>query len=91
MENDGSISDSISEQTRRTMERLREVLEAMGLGFENVVKTSIFLIDMGDFAAMNEVYATYFDSDPPARTTVAVAALPLAGLKVEIDMVASRT
>lgn len=91
VENDGSISDSISEQTRRTMERLREVLEAMGLGFENVVKTSIFLIDMGDFAAMNEVYATYFDSDPPARTTVAVAALPLAGLKVEIDMVASRT
>ncbi len=91
VENDGSISDSISEQTRRTMERLREVLETMGLGFENVVKTSIFLIDMGDFAAMNEVYATYFDSDPPARTTVAVAALPLAGLKVEIDMVASRT
>ena len=91
VENDGSIPDSISDQTRRTMERLREVLEAMGLGFENVVKTSIFLIDMGDFAAMNEVYATYFDSDPPARTTVAVAALPLAGLKVEIDMVASRT
>ena len=91
VENDGSIPDSIAEQTRRTMERLREVLEAMGLGFENVVKTSIFLIDMGDFAAMNEVYATYFDSDPPARTTVAVAALPLAGLKVEIDMVASRT
>lgn len=91
VENDGSIPDSISAQTRLTMERLREVLEAMGLGFQNVVKTSIFLIDMGDFAAMNEVYATYFESDPPARTTVAVAALPLAGLKVEIDMVASRT
>jgi len=90
VESDGSIPDSIGEQTRLTMERLRAVLAAVGLNFENVVKTSIFLIDMGDFAAMNEVYATFFDSEPPARTTVAVTALPLDGLKVEIDMVAAR-
>jgi 2-iminobutanoate/2-iminopropanoate deaminase len=90
IEADGSIPDDIGEQTRITMERLRSVLEAVGLTFENVVKTSIFLIDMADFSAMNEVYATFFESDPPARTTVAVAALPVAGLKVEIDMVAAR-
>lgn len=89
-ESDGSIPESIGDQTRITMERLRAVLDAMGLGFDDVVKTSIFLIDMSDFAPMNEVYATYFDSDPPARTTVGVAALPLDGLKVEIDMVAAR-
>lgn len=90
VESDGSIPDSTGEQTRLTMERLRAVLAAVGLNFENVVKTSIFLIDMSDFAAMNEVYATFFDSEPPARTTVAVTALPLDGLKVEIDMVAAR-
>jgi 2-iminobutanoate/2-iminopropanoate deaminase len=90
VEADGSIPDDIREQTRITMERLRAVLAELGLSFENVVKTSIFLIDMADFAAMNEVYATFFEADPPARTTVAVAALPLVGLKVEIDMVAAR-
>jgi 2-iminobutanoate/2-iminopropanoate deaminase len=88
---DGSIPDSIADQTRITMDRLRAVLEAMDLTFADVVKTSIFLIDMDDFAPMNDVYATYFDSDPPARTTVAVAALPVKGLKVEIDMVAARS
>jgi len=87
---DGSIPASIEEQTTLTMERLREVLEAMGLGFANVVKTSIFLIDMSEFGAMNQVYEKYFDADPPARTTVAVAALPRPGLRIELDMVAAR-
>ena len=72
------------------MENLRTVLGEHGLDFSHVVKTSIFLVEMGDFAAMNSIYATYFDSDPPARTTVAVAALPLPEMKVEIDMVAAR-
>ncbi|CAN5221936.1 RidA family protein [soil metagenome] len=88
---DGSIPESIAEQTRVTMQRLQSVLAAMDLGFENVVKTSIFLVDMDDFAPMNEVYATFFDSDLPARTTVAVASLPLKDLRVEIDMVAARS
>lgn len=72
------------------MENLRAILGEYGLDFSHVVKASIFLTDMGDFAAMNGVYATYFDSDPPARTTVAVAALPLPEMKIEIDMVAAR-
>ena len=84
------FADSIEDQTRQTMENLRAILGEHGLDFSHVVKVSIFLIDMGDFAAMNSIYATYFDSDPPARTTVAVAALPLPEMKVEIDMVAAR-
>ncbi|HJQ94600.1 MAG TPA: Rid family detoxifying hydrolase [Acidimicrobiia bacterium] len=86
----GGFTDSIEDQTRQTMENLRTILGEHGLDFSHVVKASIFLVDMGDFAAMNSVYATYFDSDPPARTTVAVAALPLPEMKVEIDMVAAR-
>lgn len=72
------------------MENLKAVLAAVGLDFSHVIKTSIFLIDMADFAAMNAVYAEYFEADPPARTTVAVAALPRQEMKVEIDMVAAR-
>lgn len=72
------------------MENLGSILKGVGLDFSHVVKTSIFLMDIGDFAAMNSVYAGYFDSDPPARTTVAVAALPLPAMKIEIDLVAAR-
>jgi 2-iminobutanoate/2-iminopropanoate deaminase len=86
----GGFADSIEDQTRQTMENLRAVLGEQGLDFSHVVKASIFLVDMGDFAAMNNIYATYFDSDPPARTTVAVAALPLPEMKIEIDLVAAR-
>jgi 2-iminobutanoate/2-iminopropanoate deaminase len=86
----GSFPESIEEQTRRTMENLKAVLAGVGLDFSHVIKTSIFLIDMADFAAMNAVYAQYFEADPPARTTVAVAALPRQEMKVEIDMVAAR-
>jgi 2-iminobutanoate/2-iminopropanoate deaminase len=86
----GGLADSIEDQTRQTMENLRGILAEVGLDFSHVVKTSIFLLDMGDFAAMNAVYASYFQSDPPARTTVAAAALPLPKMKIEIDMVAAR-
>ena len=86
----GAFPESIEDQTRRTMENLKAVLAEVGLDFSHVIKTSIFLIDMGEFAAMNEVYGSYFEADPPARTTVAVAALPRPEMKVEIDMVAAR-
>jgi 2-iminobutanoate/2-iminopropanoate deaminase len=77
----------ISEQTHRVLQNLRAVLTAAGTGLENVVKTTVFLQDMGDFAAMNAVYEQYFGSAKPARSTVAVAGLPLQA-KVEIEAVA---
>ena len=69
------------------MENLRAVLAAGGATFDDVVKTTIYLTNMGDFAAVNAVYASYFGATPPARSTVQVAALPL-GASVEIDFVA---
>jgi 2-iminobutanoate/2-iminopropanoate deaminase len=69
------------------MDNLRAVLAEGGADFADVVKTTVYLTDLADFSAMNTVYATYFTSDPPARSTVEVRALPL-GARVEIDMVA---
>lgn len=80
-------SGSIEEQTRRVMENVKAVLEAAGASFANVVKTTIYLTDLADFARVNGVYGTYFDEPPPARSTVQVAGLPL-GARVEIEMIA---
>ena len=90
-EGGGLIDGGITEQTHQVMQNLQAVLEEAGLGFENVVRTGVFLVDVNDFAAMNEVYASYFPDGaiPPARTTVAVAAIPLGAL-LEIDMIAAR-
>ncbi len=82
-------SGTIEAETTRTLENVRGVLGAAGVGFGDVVKTTVFLVDMGDFGAMNAIYATYFPDPPPARSTVAVAALPK-GFKVEIEVVALR-
>ncbi len=81
------VEGGVEAQVRRAMENLAAVLEAAGSGFDRVLKTTIFLADMGDFAACNAIYAEYFTSDPPARSTVQVAALPKDG-RVEIEMVA---
>jgi 2-iminobutanoate/2-iminopropanoate deaminase len=81
------VQGTIREETTRVMENLRAVLAAGGAGFEHVVKCTIYLADLGDFAAVNEVYGEYFAKDPPARATVQVAALPR-GARVEIDAVA---
>ena len=78
----------IAAQTRQVMDDLGAVLSAAGLDFGNVVKTTIFLADLGDFAAVNEVYGSYFAERPPARATVQVAALPK-GAGVEIECVAA--
>lgn len=80
---------SVAEQTELVMKNVGAVLEAAGCSFDNVVKTTIFLTDMADFPAVNEVYGRYFKSAPPARSTVAVAGLPR-GVKVEIEVVASK-
>ena len=77
----------IESQTRRTLENLKAVLEAGGARLEDVVKTTVFLADMGEFARMNAVYAEFFGENPPARSAVQAAALPLGG-RVEIEAVA---
>lgn len=79
----------IAGQTRQSLENVRAILAQAGLGMENVVKTTVFLKDMNDFAAMNEVYAGFFPAEPPARSAVEVARLPKDAL-VEIEAIAVR-
>ena len=78
---------TVAEQTDRTLHNLAAVLEAAGSGMDRVLKVTVFMTDLGEFKAMNEVYARHFPSDPPARSTVQVAALPL-GAQVEVEAVA---
>lgn len=84
-----TVGETAAEQTCAALENMRALLAAAGVGMDAVVKTTIFLEDMADFAAVNEVYAEFFEAPFPARSTVAVAALPK-GLKVEIDAIAHR-
>ena len=86
-EEGGLCTGDVTGQTERVMENLGAVLAAAGVGFAQVVKTSLYLVDMGDFAAVNAVYARYLQPPYPARSTIGVAALPR-GAKVEIDAVA---
>jgi 2-iminobutanoate/2-iminopropanoate deaminase len=81
------VDGDVSVQTRRCLDNLAAVLESAGSGWDNAVKVSVFLKDLGDFAAMNAVYAEYMPSPAPVRSTVEVAGLPL-GARVEIDVVA---
>lgn len=81
------VEGGIQEQTRQVFANLAAVLEAAGSSLSQVVKTTVFLKDLNDFAAMNETYATFFPNDPPARSTVQVARLPLDAL-VEIEVIA---
>ena len=81
------VDGNISEQTDRVMRNLVALLAAAGAGFEHVVRTTVFLKDMDEFAAMNEVYGRYVVDPPPARATVQVARLPR-DVKVEIDLIA---
>lgn len=81
------IDGGIEAQARQVLTNLSKVLEAAGSSLANIVKTTIFVTDIGDFAQVNQVYATFFDNDLPARSTVQVAALPL-GAKIEIEAIA---
>jgi 2-iminobutanoate/2-iminopropanoate deaminase len=81
------VGVEVSQQTGRVMDNLKAILEAAGVTLSHVVKTTVYLKDMNDFAAMNEVYARYFTAAPPARSTVQAARLPKDAL-VEIDVVA---
>jgi 2-iminobutanoate/2-iminopropanoate deaminase len=79
---------NIQQQTERALENLKAILEASGVSLGHVVKTTVFLKNMGEFAAMNEVYARYFAAAPPARSTIEVARLPKDAL-VEIEVIAA--
>jgi 2-iminobutanoate/2-iminopropanoate deaminase len=82
------VGDSIGEQTEQVFANLQAILEAAGSGLDRVVKTTVYLADLGDFAGMNEVYARHVGDLPPARATIEVSALPSAA-KVEIEAVAT--
>lgn len=81
------VEGGIEAETRAVMKNLLAVLQSAGLGFEHVVKTTVYLVDLEDFARMNEIYAEYMGDDAPARATVEVRRLPK-GARVEIDLVA---
>jgi 2-iminobutanoate/2-iminopropanoate deaminase len=83
------VEGDVSAQAEQVMKNLGAVLDAAGYDYGHVVKTTIFLIDMNDFAAVNAVYGKYFDATKPARSTVAVAGLPR-GARVEIDCIARK-
>jgi 2-iminobutanoate/2-iminopropanoate deaminase len=81
------VSEDVAEQTRRVLDNVEAILRAEKLTMANVVKTTVFLADFGDFQKMNEVYATYFTDQPPARSTVGVSTLPK-NARVEIEVIA---
>jgi len=81
------VGNDIMVQTKRVLENIKAVLEAAGANLTNVVKTTVYLVDMYDFNTMNEIYATYFSENPPARSTVEVSKLPK-GSKIEVDVIA---
>jgi 2-iminobutanoate/2-iminopropanoate deaminase len=83
----GELLDGVEAQTERSLRNLTAVLDSAGLTWSDVLKTTIFLVDMADFATVNGIYARFMPDPPPARSTVAVAALPKAG-RVEIEVVA---
>ncbi len=81
------VGEGIAEQTEQVFANLRAILEAAGSGLDRLVKTTVYLTDLGDFAGMNEVYARHVGDTPPARATIEVSALP-SGAKVEIEAIA---
>ncbi len=85
----GSLVDGIENQTKQAISNISHVLSSAGTGLAHVVKTTIFLADMGDYKTVNEIYGSYFTDHKPARSTVQVAALPLGAL-VEIEMIAAK-
>ena len=82
-------SGGVAAETRQIMQNLEVILEGVGLALDDVVKTTVFLVDIADFAVFNEIYGEYFGGHNPARSTVQVSALPL-GVNVEIEVIATR-
>ncbi|SDG50095.1 RidA family protein [Chitinophaga filiformis] len=88
-DNNQLVLDDIKTETHQVMKNLKGILSEAGLDFDNVLKTTIFIMNMNDFVQINEVYGSYFSGDYPARETVQVAALPK-GVNVEISVIASK-
>jgi 2-iminobutanoate/2-iminopropanoate deaminase len=86
----GPTPEDVVGQTRLIMDNLGSILKDLGLGYSDIVKTTVFLSDIADFGRMNEAYGSYFESAPPARSTFQVAALPRAEFKIEIEAVVAR-
>ena len=86
----GPTPEDVVDQARLILDNIGSILKDLGLGYSDIVKTTVFLADIADFGRMNEVYGSYFDSDPPARSTFQVAALSRAELKIEIEAVVAR-
>ena len=88
--NGGPTPDDGVDQARLIMNNIGSILKDLGLGYSDIVKTTVFLSDIADFGRINEVYGSYFEADPPARSTFQVAALPRAEFKIEIEAVVAR-
>ncbi len=86
----GPVPDDVEAQTELVMRNIGRILEGLGLGYDDICKTTIFLADIGDFGAVNRVYASFFEDAPPARSTVQAGALPRPEFKVEIEVIAAR-
>ncbi len=86
----GETPESVTEQTELVLRNIGNILADVGLGYADVVKTTVFLADIRDYGAVNTVYGSFFDDKPPARSAVGAGGLPLAGLKVEIEAIAAR-
>ncbi len=86
----GDTAPEAGDQTRQIMDNIGAILGDVGLAYSDVVKATIFLTDMADFPVVNEAYGSYFPDDPPARSTVQVAALPRPQFNVEIEVIAAR-
>ncbi len=87
LKTDGTIVEGVEEQTKQCLENLKAIVEEAGGTLENVVKTTIYLTDLGNFTQVNEVYASYFTQNHPARTTIEISKLPL-GVGIEIEAIA---
>ena len=86
----GETPDMVTDQAELILQNIGNILEELGLSYSDIVKTTVFLTDIRDFGAVNIVYGSFFYDDPPARSAVGVAALPLPGLKIEIEAIAAR-
>lgn len=86
----GAPPTDVVDQTRLIMDNIGSILNDLGLGYPDVVKTTLFLTDIADFGRVNEAYGSYFESEPPARSTFQVAALPRSEFKIEIEAVVAR-
>lgn len=87
---DGSTPDGVAEQAELVMRNLGAILSELGLGYGDLVKTTVFLADIADFGTVNDVYGRFFDSEPPARSAIQAGALPKPQFKVEIEAIAAR-